>query len=339
MERYIGIDEEGAIAFDGVRVEDEQVGATLLSHLEPVEKGRFVTKWENQEVLVEAFDEPLVARHVNREGSQFFIHTMYGLKYPLDLTHLCVDEWDRFHGVTENKVSFVFSRSAQMDFFDLVDEFDDESVSVSGVRYLIPPFYMTTEPVQKEAFWTNLYETETPGWELGAPANALVAVLPQLKLTKSRVLVLGCGSGEDAAYLAQQGHLVTAVDFSPQAIARAKQKYADVDNLEFFQQDIFSMNVKGSFDLIFEHACFAAIDPSKREELIRIWRNHLIPGGHLLGVFFIMSKRSGPPFGCSEWELRERLKKHFRFLYWTRWRHSIERRKGRELVIYAQKTS
>jgi hypothetical protein len=45
----------------------------------------------------------------------------------------------------------------------------------------------------------------------------------------------------------------------------------------------------------------------------------------------------GPPFGSSEWEIRERLKKFFDFLYWTRWKTTPEDRLGIELIVYAQK--
>ena len=56
-----------------------------------------------------------------------------------------------------------------------------------------------------------------------------------------------------------------------------------------------------------------------------------------MGVFFAMDKMQGPPFGGTEWELRERIKKHFHFIFWGRSHESIERRDGKEFVVYAQK--
>jgi hypothetical protein len=55
-----------------------------------------------------------------------------------------------------------------------------------------------------------------------------------------------------------------------------------------------------------------------------------------------MDKRTGPPFGGSEWELRSRLQSHasqkgFRILYWNRLRDSKPERLGQELFVYAQK--
>lgn len=338
MSRSLTIDEEGFISLDGARVEDPEVGSELLKNLVKVNNERFTTRWDESEALVEQFDAPLVAHHVARVGDRFTLTMPYGFQRDLLVESLCVDEWDRFHGLTTDKISFVFSRQAQMEFFDAVDEFDDDSITVGGTRVEVRPFFIEDPKVENEKFWTDLYnQPQGPGWELGETSKPLVHVLPQLKMTRSRILVLGCGSGHDAAYLATQGHIVTAVDFSPEAIARAKAEYGKVPNLEFIEADIFKMNIKGPFDLIYEHTCFPAIAPHRRHELIDLWKKHLIPGGHLLGTFLILDKRSGPPFGLSEWELRERLRKSFRFLYWTRWKQSLERRKGVELVVYAQK--
>jgi SAM-dependent methyltransferase len=158
---------------------------------------------------------------------------------------------------------------------------------------------------------------------------------------KSKVLVIGCGSGHDAAFFARQGHLVTGVDFSPEAIRRANELYGKIENLSFIQADAFNLPEAwtGRFDLVFEHTCYCAVDPQRRDELARAWRRVLMPQGRLLAVLFVMEKRDGPPWGGNEWEVRERLRKGFNFLYWTRWRKSIERRTATELVLFAQKLS
>jgi SAM-dependent methyltransferase len=337
MDKYLGIDEDGYITLDGNRVEDEVMGRKLLENLSRVEKDHFVTNWDGVQALVENYDEPLVAKFVEKTKDAWFIICPYGFKAAIDINKLCVDEKDRFHGLASNQISFVFSRHAQAQFFDMVEEFDDDSITIDGKQIPVAQYFIPTDDVDTEGFWDTIYQTETPGWEIGMPAKPLQDVLAQLKLAKSKILVAGCGSGEDAAYLAGQGHLVTAVDFSEEAIKRAKEKFPSVAGLTFMQADLFDLDFQSEFDVIFEHACYAAIPPDRRDDLIALWRRWLKPGGHLLGIFFMMAKRGGPPFGNSEWMLKEKLRKTFRFLYWTRWRHSIERRKGRELVVYAQK--
>jgi SAM-dependent methyltransferase len=340
-DKYIAIDEEGYPLFGEVRVTDVNTGAELLRNITFAENGALQTTLQDTVAFIEAFDEPYVAAQVLKLDSGWRILLPYSLELPFDPATLSVDEWDRFHGLTLSGIPFVFSRKAQAEFFHLVDEFDDDSVTINGRRFDIPGWFQVRPDVRTEKYWTQIYKTEEPRWELNQPAPALVDMLPRLKLPKSRILILGCGSGNDAAYFAEQGHVVTAVDISPEALARGKAKYGHLTNITWLEKDIFKMGHEydGSFDIIFEHTCYCAIDPSKRNDLVNTWLRLLIPGGFLFGVFFAMERRIDPPFGGSEWELRQRLKKNFQFVFWGRWHQSIERRNGKELLVYAQKRS
>jgi SAM-dependent methyltransferase len=340
-DKYIAIDEEGFPLFGDVRVTDAKVGAEILKNIKFAENGAFQTTLQETDYFVEAFDEPYVAAQVSKAPSGWTISLPYSLEVSFDPHSLSLDEWDRFHGFTSSGVPFVLSRKAQAEFFNLVNEFDDESITIDHEVIELPGWLEPQTEVRNEKYWSHIYQTEEPRWELNDAAPALKDMLPRLKLPKSRVLVLGCGSGNDAAYFAEQGHFVTAVDISPEALARAQKKYGHLSNIKWLQEDIFKLNQSHdqSYDLVFEHTCYCAIDPSKRNELVKNWKRLLAPGGYLLGVFFTMEKKKGPPFGGSEWEIRERLKKSFQFVFWGRWHQSIERRNGKELLIYAQKKS
>lgn len=340
-ERTIAIDEEG-YAFSGeTRWTDPAAGGEVLSHLALTETGALVSRAGGVPVLVEAFDAPLVAVRAEIEDGALSLMFPYEIVAEADLGSLHVDEWDRFHGRTKDGIPFVLSRNCQAAFFDLVEEFDDESITIGGRRIATPPTYSDEAKISESGFWTEIYETEdNPRWNLAEPAKALTDMLPRLKLSKSRILVPGCGEGHDAALFAREGHVVTAVDFSAEAVRRAQALYGHLPNLRFVHADLFDTKAlpERSFDVIFEHAVFCAVEPARRPELVRQWLRWLAPGGFLMGVFFIMDKRTGPPFGASEWELRRRLQKNFRFLFWGRWKDSLPRRRGRELFVYAQKT-
>lgn len=339
-ERYAVIDEEGYWMFDGKRVDDESLGRSMLENLELDSEERLTTSMENQKAFVEYFDAPLIALHVRAlDDSSAEIDLPYGLKTRFAYDSLSLDEWDRFHGLALKNIPFVFSRQAQIEFFDLLDSFDDESITVGSKHYEIPAWLAPHREGEAPQFWTELYNTQQAGWDQKRESVILPAIVPQLKLSKSRILVVGCGEGHDAAYFASLGHLVTAVDFSEEAIRRAKEHYGSREGLNFFRADAFNLpeNWSGQFDIVFEHTCYCAVSPDKRSQLVQIWRKMLQPQGHLLAIFFAHEKRRGPPFGGSEWELRQRLKSGFSFLYWTRWRNSVERRKGKELVVYARK--
>ena len=224
-------------------------------------------------------------------------------------------------------------------FFYFVDDFDDDSITVEKIKVQLPSWLSTEVDTSDTQFWSERYRApELPPWEMGRPTPALVDALAQLKLNKCRILVPGCGSGHDAAYLAQQGHIVTAVDYSPEAVALAQEKYGDIKNLTIRQSDVFNLdqNHWGHYDLIVEHTLFCAIPPQKRALLVEKWTKYLNEGGHLLAVFFVKDRKNNPPFGATEWELRQRLRKKFEFLYWTRWKQSEDWKKSVELVIYAK---
>lgn len=263
----------------------------------------------------------------------------FEVKKSFKLETLTLDEWDRFHGLTTDGIPFTFSRKSQDHFFSTLDEFDDDSITFNGKRIEISPWFSPKAPVEQESFWSNIYRTETPKWDLGKPSPALTEMLTRIKPPKSRVLVLGCGGGHDAAYFAQQGHVVTAVDISPEAIMRAKQNYGSLSNLKFIESDIFNLpeDLNENFDLVFEHTCYCAISPKRRNDLIKVWKRMLHAQGQVLGVFFAMERRHEPPFGGTEWELRERLRKSFQFIFWGRYHTSIDRRNGKELIVFAQK--
>ena len=338
--KFIAIDREGYYKTGELRVSDQQYGFELIKNLRVTEKFETYTESGGEKIIVESFDEPFLVEQVFHEkGGAWIAQMPYKFVQPFQPENLTLDEWDRFHGRTEANVPFVFSRKAQTEFFNLLDDYSDTSITISGKTIEIPPYFSERDDLSQSGFWTNIYQTEVPGWELEAPSPALVYSLPQLKLIKLRVLVLGCGTGNDAAFFAESGHIVTAVDFSAEAVARAKKKYGHISNLTFVEHDVFNLpdEWRESFDLVFEHTCFCAISPTRRNELVNVWRRVLVPSGYVLGIFFVMPKSIGPPFGGSEWELEQRLKKHFRFLYWTRTHDSIPERLGKEIVVFSQK--
>lgn len=339
-QHFIQIDEEGFPLSQEIRLKDPVAGQEILNNLHLHAGGTLLSTFGGVPVIVEAFDEPFVAQQVFAEGKQWSIQLPYDLKFPFSLETLTVDEWDRFHGYTASGIPFVFSRPAQAEFFNLLEEFDDEGVTFNGKFYPTPPYWASKVEVEKEGFWSQIYKTtENPGWNLGQPANALKDMLPRLKIARSRVLVLGCGEGHDAAFFAQAGHVVTAVDISPDALEKAKKLYGHLPNLKFMEADLFNLpkDFEKSFDIVFEHTCYCAINPEKRAQLVKVWNRLLVEGGHLMGVFFAFEKRQGPPFGGSEWELRQRLKGAYQPIFWGRLQNSVPNRQGKELFVYALK--
>lgn len=338
--KFLQIDEEGFPLSGGLRLQDKDFGKSLLQNIQRVEgRSIFVSKYENETYILESFDLPLIAQHIHQKDNHLWVEFPYEWHEPLNLACIQVDEWDRFQGLTQNNVPFLFSRKAQNDFFNLVSEFDDSGFEFESKSYKILDLYNDSVDTTSSDFWNTRYLNRETGWDMQGPHPALESLTSQLRINKCRILVLGCGYGHDADFFASKGHIVTAVDYSAEAIEVAQKRYGTRDNLKFVKADALHLPEKfmNSFDMVFEHTFFCAIDPQKRNDVLKVWKNCLVPGGHLFGIFFTHYQTHQPPYGGTEWEYRERLKKDFQFLYWTRLRGSSPRPLGSELIIYAQK--
>lgn len=67
------------------------------------------------------------------------------------------------------------------------------------------------------------YQAGTPPWDIPRPQGAIVRAA-EAGLVVGAVLDAGCGTGENALYLAGRGHPVIGVDGSATAIERARAK-------------------------------------------------------------------------------------------------------------------
>ena len=67
-----------------------------------------------------------------------------------------------------------------------------------------------------------IYHSEAP-WDIGRPQKEYIQ-LEQAEEIVGSVLDVGCGTGENALYLAEQGHEVWGIDFAPTAIQKAHEK-------------------------------------------------------------------------------------------------------------------
>lgn len=94
-----------------------------------------------------------------------------------------------------------------------------------------------------------------PPWETGKPQPAVVALAEQGQFT-GRVLDVGCGSGENALYLASRGYTVLGVDGAPTPIDRAKAKAGQRGlPVEFGVADAFDLAALGQkFDTVLDSA-------------------------------------------------------------------------------------
>jgi SAM-dependent methyltransferase len=341
VNRFISIDEEGFIHSNGQRWGEETVCAALFRNLKLDFPQGYKTIYDGEEIYVEAFDHPIVGKDFDLIGQE--VLGPYDVSFPVDIERLQLDEWDRITGLTLSGIRYVLNRQAQMDLFDQFDQFDDDSYQVHGQKYLFGrwPTELDASQTGASKYWDDRYLVKDTGWDLNGPHPAILHTLHQLKMIRSKILVLGCGRGHDAALLAQQGHIVTAIDFSDDAITQAQSLYGSIPHLQFIKKDVFQLpqSFDGTFDLVFEHTLYCALPPQMRDDLNKVWRRALHDQGHFLGILPLFERPDGPPYSSTEWELRQRLMKNWQFLYWTRSRITTPGRLGQEVIIYAKKNS
>jgi SAM-dependent methyltransferase len=125
---------------------------------------------------------------------------------------------------------------------------------------------------------------------------------------RGRVLVPGCGFGYDVRALAATADEVVGLDLASSAVAAAR-RFPGVGGERYLRGDFFALPAKlrGSFDWVFEHTCFCAIDPAQRPAYVEAVADALRPDGRLLAVFYLDpgndSPNEGPPFEVSLAEL------------------------------------
>jgi SAM-dependent methyltransferase len=191
--------------------------------------------------------------------------------------------------------------------------------------------------------WELRYQSHDTPWDKGAPHPELVQWLSKHAMT-GKVLVPGCGLGHDVRALAASADEVLGIDVAPSAIAEAK-KFPEVGGESYKKADFFNLGVglKEHFDWVWEQTCFCAIDPQRRPDYVRAVVTALKPDGHLLACFYIDPGldpgESGPPFGVSQAELREKFSASFELLEQWVPTKTFPGREGRELMQLLRKKS
>ena len=106
--------------------------------------------------------------------------------------------------------------------------------------------------------WDSAYRrTRLPGWDVGRPAGELKRIVESGAVKPGRALVLGCGTGTNAVYLASKGFEVTGVDVAPTALTFAeKQARKAKVKVRWLVADAVAIPDIGPFDFIFDRGCY-----------------------------------------------------------------------------------
>lgn len=130
----------------------------------------------------------------------------------------------------------------------------------------------------------SAYAGQAP-WDIGRPQKAFIDVADQIT---GSVLDAGCGTGENALFLAERGCRVTGIDFLAEPIARAKQKaIARGQTATFLVLDALMLkDWLEEFDNVIDSGLFHVFNDEDRRRYVEGLGKVLKPGGRLFLLCF-----------------------------------------------------
>jgi SAM-dependent methyltransferase len=146
-----------------------------------------------------------------------------------------------------------------------------------GVRLDFDALYRGESPGE------GMPAVETPPWDTKAPKENVIA-WHQGGWVHGDVLDIGCGLGDNAIYLAQQGFDVTGLDISPTALITAERRATDAGvHVTFAVTD--STKLEGytdAFDTIVDSGMFHCLDDDAKRSYTAAAHRATRPGATLL---------------------------------------------------------
>jgi len=140
-------------------------------------------------------------------------------------------------------------------------------------------------------YFRDAYRTGEHGWPENQPSPYAVEYLKRVRqlVPGSKLLDIGCGEGRHASAAARLGFKVTAVDYEPLALQRARQfaENKGIEGIIFRKADVFSMAFPDShFDVAMDWGCLhhqkKSDWPAYKRSILRVLKPE---GYYILSVF------------------------------------------------------
>jgi SAM-dependent methyltransferase len=129
----------------------------------------------------------------------------------------------------------------------------------------------------------------------------LIQTVAATPIKPCKAFEIGCGTGDNAIWLAQQNFHVVGIDASEEAIEKAKSKAGESNvKCDFIVSDIMTSRIEGApFGFAFDRGCFHTLDSDQeRRRFAEIVHGHLGTDGlwlSLIGSADEQREGPGPP--------------------------------------------
>lgn len=165
--------------------------------------------------------------------------------------------------------------------------------------------------------WEDRYRTGDIPWDTGQPSKELERTIQEAGIQPCKTIELGCGTGTNAVWLAQQGFDVTAVDFSSMALEKARQRATEAGvHVRFLEADVLSPSaIPDKFPFFFDRGCYHVVRRVDVVKFLATLEGITEPGA--LGLILTGNAKEphepGPPV-VSEAELGSELGRLFKIV-------------------------
>lgn len=155
-------------------------------------------------------------------------------------------------------------------------------------------------------FWEQRFRAGQTPWDRGEVNPQLGEWLAAGLLRPCRIFVPGCGAGHEVAALARAGFDVTGIDYSAEAIGRARRAIEEADaTADLIEADLLAWEADRPFDVIYEQTCLCALHPDHWRDYADRLHRWLAPRGTLCALFVQLPRPGaahgsieGPPYHC-----------------------------------------
>lgn len=165
--------------------------------------------------------------------------------------------------------------------------------------------------------WNDRYRDGSLPWDTGRPSMELQRAVRSHAIQPCRALELGCGTGTNSVWLAQQGFAVTGIDVAPLAVEHAEERARAAGvKARFLVADVLNLpEFDGPFEFFFDRGCYHAVRRNASRQYAPAVAKQLVSGAR--GLILAGNAREphdpGPPVVTEE-QLRDELGVAFEIL-------------------------
>ncbi|GAB1856003.1 methyltransferase domain-containing protein [Flavobacteriaceae bacterium MHTCC 0001] len=192
-----------------------------------------------------------------------------------------------------------------------------------------------------EIYWSQRYQEQSIGWDIGAPSTPLKSYIDQLENKNLNILIPGAGNAYEAEYLFFKDFKnVHILDIAKAPLKAFRKRMPNFPSKHIIHGDFFKH--QGRYDLILEQTFFCSFPPKPETRKAYAEKTHELLNfkGKLVGLWFdtpLTGNMEKRPFGGTKKEYLSYFKPYFRIKTFDACYNSIPPRIGSELFGVLEK--